>query len=537
MSDQDTKTILSGLDEDDQAALDDIEEISEMNPDDLEYPDMDSILSSDIDSIAASELDEDDVDDDTIDLNSDLDDIDESLNAIDEELIDGQDVAFKEHDEGLHLPNEAPGADAPTKKTGEIDSDHLNSLTISELEDELYSLNKDDFSDRSGMIRYERKIKKTIKDIESEKKKKQEQELKESQEERERLNNIVPVKELLETAVNGEDIQHINPSPPPPQTVPEEQFTEVHNTSLQEDSKLIDQTENITTENDDTKKIDVTKINLKQEYERVKQKLHARSIHEAFTRLLRYFPSRQWYVVLSVNIFVLLGEIAKSTVPALVVLFYVINQNKTTVGHKALENLVSGNPLQIELGLKIIKENYPEDQKKFYYDIVKRHIEKKLANSWSTRDKISGATLSSEVVEINQMKFSDGRLINLEKIIAQTNRRYQKTLKQNYELFYETEKSKINDQKALDHLRQANIFLGQNECLKAFEHFTYAKNYLPESKAVDQGKVLGIHCAASKGNIEVVESFHQIEKMDDVHQYKVKLEKSRRNRMPASLYK
>ncbi len=203
--------------------------------------------------------------------------------------------------------------------------------------------------------------------------------------------------------------------------------------------------------------------------------------------------------------FLIIFEIVKTTLPAIIVGLFVLELNQKSVTPDILESLVSNDPARVQIGLELVKSNVKSisDRNK-YYEIAKKKIEQEIDMAWSPRsgdDLIKKAIFS---LSLANLKFQD-EAFNLESFIAEKIKLNKKTIRSSYETFYNTEIDKLsNNSNFISNLREANIFLTNKKCLNALEKFIEAERLSDYSKSVDYGKTLAVNCISASGNRAIV---------------------------------
>jgi len=221
-----------------------------------------------------------------------------------------------------------------------------------------------------------------------------------------------------------------------------------------------------------------------------------------------YAKPHKWYVAAAINCLVILGEILKSVLPAGVVAFYFFNHYQYQASQKAINHILSGDQFEIEMGLVMLKEHPKMNNIEHYYTLVKNKLNHDLDESWLVQD-FDPFKLSQKINELLNYTFIDAEKINLPKMVKEKNEANFIRLSEQYQRFYETELAGNKDKDYLDSLRQANIFLGRKECLKAYDKFWDVQSLGIESVSSQYGKLLSFHCAMESDALKTRKFFEE----------------------------
>jgi hypothetical protein len=500
------KAMLEGLKKAKQEpvkSLEDIDEIAPMKAEDLEYPDMDLPAPPEEDS--------------ELDLDAELANLDNELQALSEddseeiEEIEEIETAVDENDptsggfeissEELDAPAEAAvEASAPEtedeNQSGDESLEEINSLLAA-----------------GGLTKREEMRLKRLKKIAEKRKSRLEEEERlaqerQEQEERDRANNILSVEELMQQAKGGSG-----------------------------DSNSQDQHESVVRSSSSSTRSSIDLASVRSQLGQPKQGRVDNSAellqHSAGRttstssvvagKQAAPTKERPWYMALVINILIILGEVVKGTLPAAIVWIYLHQKDELNLSQKAINHLASGEQFQIEVGLTLLKENADAQLREHYYKVVKNKIELAVAHVWNL-ETIDHKGMWEILSELYNYSFIDEGKLDLPNLVSSSMQKEEQSVRELYENFYQTELKNLSDPTLVDHLRQANIFMGQKECLKSYERFDLVLTRVPDSLAAMKGKHLSFHCAflkdrkATRDYFKKKEAVTYLEKMRDLEE-------------------
>lgn len=495
-----------------------------MKEEDLEYPD---IPSSESEAPIDVALDEEfDAQLDDVELDSQLD---EELNSLDDEFDAVEEVAEAEaiemEDNSEIGESTSEGFEIPVD---ELEADEQEQTNESEVDHSLEEI--DSILAQGGLSkREEMRLKRLKKTAEKRKARLEEErrmaEERAEQERRDRESNILSVEALMEQAKGGAEI-------------------------YQGDELDADEDEfESSTQSGSSSSINLASIKSqllgdghKLEHERPKLivPFEAKEAQSAGVKkannppeLVAVAQKRPWYMALAISVLVILGEVVKSVMPAAIVWLYFQQQQKFDISQQAINHLASGEQFQIEVGLTLLKEQAKPELQEYYYKVVTKRLEQLIVQSWSM-ENIDHNKLWHKLSEIYNYSFVDAEKLNLPALVSASMQKEEQSLYELYENFYQAELKNLNDGALVDHLRQANIFLGQKECLKSYERFDLVFNRIPDSLAATKGKMLSFHCAFVKDRKQTREYFRHKQAITHLNKLKEIESNAAVNRAPAS---
>ncbi|MBI2519639.1 MAG: hypothetical protein HYV97_04455 [Bdellovibrio sp.] len=207
-------------------------------------------------------------------------------------------------------------------------------------------------------------------------------------------------------------------------------------------------------------------------------------------------PPRKWYEAIGMSIGVIIAEILKIATPALIVGYFLLQQQDTHTSQKAINHILSGNQFEMELGLSMLKNHFTAEKNLQYYSLVKMKVEKDIEEVWKI-EEFQESRRADKLGEFTHYSFVDGSL-NLPQLVQEKMEMHQKKVQELYTRFYDTEMKDVASKEYIDHLRQANIFLTTGECVKSYDKFGAVQGLMSDSYAALYGKVLSFNCAIMK---------------------------------------
>jgi hypothetical protein len=147
---------------------------------------------------------------------------------------------------------------------------------------------------------------------------------------------------------------------------------------------------------------------------------------------------------------------------------------------------------------------------------VRKKIEREVDKVWAENE----APAEERGLIIRSLKhytFKDGDL-DLPQMITQGHDQAQNAMRERYENLYDAEMKVASDKEIVDNLRQANIFLRQKECIKAFERYDVVLQRISDSLAATKGRILSINCAFMKDDKGAMAFFKKGETLQRVRQ-------------------
>ncbi|HAZ11437.1 MAG: hypothetical protein A2X86_10665 [Bdellovibrionales bacterium GWA2_49_15] len=207
-------------------------------------------------------------------------------------------------------------------------------------------------------------------------------------------------------------------------------------------------------------------------------------------------PPRKWYEALGISIGTIFAEILKVATPALIVGYFLLQQQDTHNSQKAINHIMSGNQFEMELGLSLLKKHFTSENNSQYYSLVKMKVEKDIDEVWKV-EEIQESKRADKLKEFVNYTFVDGAL-NLPQLVQEKMELHKKKVMELYTRFYDTEMKDVESKVYTDHLRQANIFLTTGECVKSYDKYGQVQGIMADSYAALYGKVLAFNCAIMK---------------------------------------
>ncbi|MEK6625044.1 MAG: hypothetical protein AABY86_08755, partial [Bdellovibrionota bacterium] len=217
-------------------------------------------------------------------------------------------------------------------------------------------------------------------------------------------------------------------------------------------------------------------------------------------------PPRKWHETIGISIGVILAEILKVATPALLVGYFLLQQQDTHTSQKAINHIMSGNQFEMELGLAMLKKHFTSENNLQYYDLVKMKVERDIEEVWKV-EEFQESLRGEKLREFSHYSFVDGPL-NLPQLVKEQMEMHKKKVQELYTRFYDTEMKDAESKVYIDHLQQANIFLTTGECLKSYDKYGAVQGVMSESYAALYGKVLAFNCAMMKDSQKAMKYFN-----------------------------
>lgn len=405
-----------------------------------------------------------------IDLDINLDDIDLMDENIEESATDFKMPDFKN----------CADLSQEIEKLETFSEEHLN-FCFENLKPEL-------FDDNGEYVRVKRKITSLLKKLEEDKQEAARIEAEKIAREHEIANNIVSIDTLIQSATST-DLQTPNNLP----KKEKKSTTNLFNDSFAKIKKFAK-----------FPKLKISKSNDEDQSEKVVEKIKSQKLDTDlattkelvvghFNRALSSGPFAAG--------FLLIFEIIKTTVPAIIVGLFVLQVNKNAISPEILESLVSDDPSRIQIGLELVKSNISsESDKQKYYQLALKKIENQIDAAWNphgSEDIIKRATFS---LNLDILNFNDDGF-NLNKLIQDKVSSNRKMIRSSYEEFYETELGQFESNTGfIGNIREANIFMSNKKCINALEKFIEAQRFNLSSKSAKYGQTIAVNCLSTEGN-------------------------------------
>ena len=354
------------------------------------------------------------------------------------------------------------------------------------------------FNDNGEYMRVKRKLSSLVKKKEQDIKDAQQREMQEIEAQKEAENNILPIDTLIKKASSDPD-ENDSPNIEKKKNFISGSISQIKNLAKIKAASQLEkrkkQSETLEAAADLQEEVSEQKV---------RSEIIKKGLSEPKKIIEEYFAEALKTRTFATG-FLIIFEIVKTTLPAIIVGLFVLELNQKSVTPDILESLVSNDPARVQIGLELVKSNVKSvsDRGK-YYEIAKKKIEQEIDMAWSpasSDDLIKKATFS---LSLANLKFQDGDF-NLESFIADKVKLNKKTIRSSYETFYNTEVDELsNNTKFISKLREANIFISNNKCLNALEKFIEAERLSDYSKSVDYGKTLAVNCISVSGNRAIV---------------------------------
>ena len=375
------------------------------------------------------------------------------------------------------------------------------------------------FSDNGDYVRSKRKIKSILKKKEDEIKEKEKEEKERIELEKEQENNILPIDKLIKTAVETtEEIELENVSK-------SSRFSQITANKLKDFKNSLSKIKvPAKTAHSEKEKINIEKL------DEVKKNISL-SINESKQVLADQLNTALKTKAFSTGLLVAI-EVLKTTLPAIIVGLFVLELNKSSVEPNILESLISDDPSRVQIGLELIKTNVGKKDKSRYYDLAYKNIEDEINKSWDPSSSNKIIERSSFIMNLKRLSFSDGDF-NLAAKIKEKIKANKKIMSINYQAFYNTEINELKkDNKFIQTIREANIFLKNNKCLSALEKYILAERFNYLSRAANYGKTLALNCVSvDKDRAKVTQKLFELQARVDANLFLKDLSKGR---IPAS---